>query len=1135
MSLKIVFVCAIMLMALSIASAESVSLPINSVKKPANDLVSSSGQPIDAMEAAQRAARKEDLSLLNPADNKFWQNRVYSIDDSAERSYPRGENGVVFLSDEAQLPFTYMARVQSSEDPNQYYRFSLSRYSHSVLLRAALLRKLGYFVPSPKYYKNLKIRFESEEQKEQFLKTAQETMISDFDSRGWITQNDKINHTLTFSDALLEPSENEFFDIQWGYAPDPNNPAQLPIVQRFSKYRAYRALIVPFAFVDVPESINRFANRYSSILSGHVVINHPSAESFSAATFEDVRWLLLRMKRWVKEDYRQVVLAGQFPPELNDLLTTKLMYRAENAFEQFDIQDSSISERLPSLDITSPGGLVRNGKVVREMVPGYPQRFAHGDRESPFKDGDFERYLGIRARTAAISTAMNEINKKLEVLTVEKLFENRRQTIIDRIRKHIQQKPLEPLYQDVEAWGGPVGGFNLAATRHVSTGTYYGSSAPIQMVDNISVSANLGWMMMVDGVPKVTPNFGANVQVLRDYTHVRPLMSITEGSKVEWKDLAIPWFMKSISKVLARTDLVTSNDPEKPARHPVDEFLMELRDGEVFTVTDSVTLSAYIQASSSFDVLMGIAPLGYINSISAGADGARVILRQTSFMRTKDGIQVYVRSQKTSAFGLTLDVNYFVNLLRVRASTQVSELSTDVFVIDYNPELAAYIDTNSEEPVVKDFIETRKNLKPALWSLFQSNETELLYARFKYKKFDVDHNLKTKEVRTRFLAWRLSDYNEDHTVKILYPRSEANPDLDPENEAVILFSAKRGELKGRDLMGFATGWLESLFDKFVGKGKTKVDLAGIEDPNPANLPYGKAYWRTINTEVDLSPNTTQYPNISILQHVWGGWHLSGKDFRRLLAEIDEQFRGTGLAAYRLVDPQFFHNTTAIDFYRITASLSILPSGVDRIRDLITQPDADGKKLPPQGAVGRFFRKIAMALGSKSARVHDKEMYNEVLQILGNGNQRAGEDKLKEECQARNHNKENHDTYSGTNLNGTYYECMTPWMQRLLELSRNYPKYDKKGQARWTSEVVFILDEHIPMPQLLKYLGPKNYIFLIRVNGFRSGEEDGDLEYFSNTLGDPTENFEYANGLINMYAGKTRISPIELDRTQAGFR
>ena len=228
MSFKYVWFLALSLFIVSLANAGSVSLPLKTVKKPSSDLVSNSGVAIDVGQAAAMAQKGEDLSLLNPLDNKMWQNRVYSGVEEAPGSYPQGNNGVKFLSEEAALPFTYMSRVQSTENPQLFYRLSLSRYSHTALMRAALLRKLGYYLPSPKYYRNLRLYFASEEQKAEFLKNAQESMISDFDSRGWVTQDDKKNHSLVFADAVLEPAMAEYFDIHWGYAPDPNNPDQLP-------------------------------------------------------------------------------------------------------------------------------------------------------------------------------------------------------------------------------------------------------------------------------------------------------------------------------------------------------------------------------------------------------------------------------------------------------------------------------------------------------------------------------------------------------------------------------------------------------------------------------------------------------------------------------------------------------------------------------------------------------------------------------------------------------------------------------------------------------------------------------------------------------------------------------------------
>lgn len=1141
MSLRIVLIFALSLMVLSIASAESVSIPLNSVKKPAADLLGTNGQPLDVGQAATLAGKGQDLSLLNPVENRLWQNKAQSAVDTSV-AFPVANDGVRFLSHEVQLPFTYMGRVVSKTNPNAYYRFSLSRYSHTTLMRSALLRRLGYFVPSPKFYNNLRVYFSDEAQKEEFLSSVQEAMISDFESRGWIKENNKTNHSVVFADAMLEIQTPDYFDIQWGYAPDPNNSAQLPIVQRFSRNRAYRALILPYALVDVPESVNRFSPKFGSVLSGYVVINHPAAESFSAAAYEDVRWLTRRLATLTENDIKEIVAAGQFPSELNELITAKLLYRVNNALELFNVKRAA-ALKLPSLDINSKSGLVQHGKVTQEFVPGYPQRFAHGDRETPFKEGDFARYLDTRLKSSVIVSAMGEMSKRLQVLKIQDVVSARQKTIQDRILQHIKTKPWEPLYQELETWGGPIGGFNVNAHRNITTGTYFGSNAAIQLVDNVSVSGSLGYFMALDGVPKVTPLGGANVVLLRDYTHVRPVLSIEEGSKVDWKQLLIPTFMGKLADVLEKDGLIEGKTPDDPKKQPLDAFLADLRENEVFTVTDSVALSAYLQVANSFDVLLGITPLGFLNSISLSADASRVILRQTSFMRTKEGVQVYIRQQKGNVFGLTLDGNYFINLVKVRAQLQTAQLHTDAFVIDYNPELSSLVDTDQKDKdFVKEFVETRKNLKPALLALFKHNEPELLYSKFQYKKFEIDHDLKTKELNTRVLVWKTNGYNEDHTVKIRYPKNADAPELDPKDEEIVIFSNKKGKLVGRDFLGFLTDVIAGFINFKIGGDNPQLTLDSSNDPNPANAPLGAAEWRIINTEGDLSPNPAggkAYPDVAVIQHVWGGWKMKQPEFLKLVDQIQADFKGTNLAPYRLIEKEAFANVQSIDFYRITANLSVLPQGMSRLRDLVLQPDADGKPVKPAPFLMRLMQKMSESIGGK-ARANDKELFDDMMVILGNGDHDRGLGVYTMACEAE-HNGGNANSDGGGSANtggfisGTWYDCMSSWMDKLIKLSRSYPKNDAKARVRWTTDMLWVLEEYIPLPYLLKYMKEDGYLFLVRVNGFRTGDEDGDLEFFSNTVGDPKKNFDYANGLISLFATKTRISPIELDKSLGGFK
>ncbi|MCB0370938.1 MAG: hypothetical protein KDD45_16330, partial [Bdellovibrionales bacterium] len=538
----------------------------------------------------------------------------------------------------------------------------------------------------------------------------------------------------------------------------------------------------------------------------------------------------------------------------------------------------------------------------------------------------------------------------------------------------------------------------------------------------------------------------------------------------------------------------------------------------------------------SLDVLLGMSPMNFISSLSLSGDASRIILRQTSITRTKNGIQIYVRKQKASLYGVSLDVNYFINLLKIRSQSQKTDLSTDAFVINYDPSIQDNLDVNL---VNNDFIKKnekiRENLRPVLVQLFKNNSTELLYQNFRYQKFAIDHELNTHELRTKLLWMRTSKLQEDHLVKIRYPESELYPDLNPKDEEIILFSSKKGQLVGRDLLGFAFDLFQAIINK---NSNINWQLNPDLDPNPANTPYGKSYWRLVTTEGDLS--TTQkrnYPNIATLQHVWGGWNLSQKSFFSIVDQVQDQFKNTHLAGYRLLEKENFHQVKSIDFYRITAQLSLLPGALKRITDLIVQPELKDKPKQKTVFLGTLFKKLSEALGHRS-RPEELQFFNEMMKIFGDGDYSVGLASYNHTCEEyyRQQNPENSSTMinSGYWLNGNYYECLAPWSQKLIELSARFPQ-NKKDQVKWLTEVLYVLDEQIPVAQLMKYLGAENYIYLVRINGFRTGDEDGDIQYFSNTLGDPTENIDYANGLIQLFATRTGISPIELDRTEGSFR
>ncbi len=1158
MSLRIVVACALMLIILSIATAQtadsssdgsfldirtgSVSVPLSSLKRPAADLIDNSGRPIDTMEAVAWAKKGYDLSQLNPASNKIWQNRSYPPLERPLTDYPDGEVGVRFISVEADgNHYTAFYRVQALDGSGRYWRLGVSLLSQSATMRSAMLRKLGYDVVTPRPYGRLRVTFSSPEQKQEFIDNL-ETKDMNLESRGWLLENRENSLSLVLSDAVLETQRNESVDWHWGYIPNPNSPYEeermtnLAWVEYYSKFRAYRALIVPFSLLFVPESINRYSPRLGSIINDYAILYHPLASGFASASREDIQWLLRRMYHWTEKDYREIVALAHYPDSIKELVYRLTVLRARNLYQLFQMP---IPPQLPqvSLDYTSQDGLVAKGRVTKEKVSGYPQRFTHGDRQSPFKDDDWWRYAGIRSRTALISSVLSKLNEKLQLIKMDRAADNFGQHVVSTIQNHLRNKPGQPLEKTLESWSGPLMGFNVSAARHVSTGTYYGSTAAVQLVDVVSVGMNVGYFNTFERFPQlmVTQDgrvglqrqypigmISGNVGIRRDYVHVRPVSSMEEAQNVSWADLMVPSYMNKMAKTLDSQDI-------KDFR----TFIKDLKEGEVFTITDSLEAGIAGRLSTTLESLLAFQPLSFLNTLNIGADAGRVVLRQTNIIKTRGGLQVFVRNQTSRARGVSLDVNYFINLMKLRAQNLQSEILTDAFVIDYKADWSED-HLSIEEQVEKE--DQESNLKTAVGSLLRGHGTEHLYNNFQYQKFELEHLLKTKEARSRVLFSQMIDLQEDHELKIRPPRSAEDPDRDPQQDEITLFRRKRGQLMGMDGLGFLTSTVQDVFNH--KSPKIRWDLAQPADSNPANLPFGKAYWRQVVTEKDLSGRVN---DVAMIQHVWGGWDMKRNAFFKLIDEIIAKLGLPQDAKYDLLDKNTFHNVKSVDFYRITANLSIRKSGIEKIRDLLLQPGRGHKPGDKAGFLSRLFQVLSEKLDGTKSRQADHLIMNDVMKILGDGQLERGRQVYKAQCDHYHLTKNNEIglQYTGTWKNGSYFDCLTPWADSLLNLSTKYPDgsshEDQKNQVRWATEVLYVLEEQLSMPQLLKYLGEENVVYLVQLNGFRSGDEDGDLSFISNTWGKPNDDFEEANGVFQFYSRKTDIISTEIDRSQGGFR
>ncbi|MFZ3231593.1 MAG: hypothetical protein WA160_15400 [Pseudobdellovibrio sp.] len=1107
------------------AAEPVVSIPLKTFIIPTFDLYNEKGDSLNSSDLDLLFRQGADLSKYNPEANKYWQNiKMSSIDTKLSAVMPDAVNAEVNFDNiqgayrEANL---YSITVSPKNNSNLRYGLTFGLQIHSSLTKAALLRKVGVYQESPKYYKTIKVKFVTTEVMDTFVKTAFNIEGSREDNpdylslepfqRGIISDVNNKDISLIIHGAYLEKFNAEVPSLFDGLTPVTNDSLGL-----FAKSRAYRSLVIPFVIADLGESLNFVSSQSAALRGGSVELSFSNSQYFQNLTSEaDARWMLRRMAGLTDQDWNEIVEASGYPESLKPLVKAKLMHRFKNMFDLFfdkSEQAQLFKITMPTLDITSADGYVINGSVKIQHIPGYPPNFAGDDRHSPFESGALVKYLKIKVQAAALKVALGKLKDKIN----EKFNINK--TSQEVTGYEFSNSGIHSL-GNATVVTSDVGS---NSDRIITTGTYYGSSAPIQMVDNVSMTAAVSYQHLLFEKNAIMKNYGANIGYSRDYTYVIPIQSMDEAAKAKWGPL-----IKADSKLNHIIEPLENGN--------LTPFLANLKQGEVFTITDSIGVMGRAGISHTIDNLIGFASLGQ-PSVSFSADvNKSVILRQIQFIKTEIGLQIFIRNGNALAFGLQFDADYFINLLRIRAQTTSTDLHTEAYLIKYNSELMQQFESGKLTNVSDDLQKTIDHqaaiselAKESILALIKHSNVSLIRKNFEYQRLEINHGLKTKELQTKLLWFRSTKMEEEHILTIFKPAMVAPGGGTVNNKAVQIALYSKGTLNGTDPFGFGLELLDASLRKKFAENAPSFSQSS---QNPSQMPYGKAYWRLIRSDADISQDRSfALPSVATLEHVWSGWSLPQIKLQEVIKELNDSLKNVNFTNSAVIPENVLLQTKKVDFYKITSHLTLLPSALDVIKNLILSPESDNLPTDKASFVGRLFQKLS-ELGGKKAKASDKATYNKLMKILGNGDENLGQQVYLNQCQI-NSQKD----YNYTWLNGTGYECLEPWIQELLKLSRRFPKDNSpnflRAQNRWMTDVLYVLDEKIPLAYLLNELGTKNFIYYIDFAGFRTGAKDGQPDVYTPfVLGEPEKKSDFSNGLISTISSKLNVLPSELNTSR----
>ncbi len=1125
------------LLALTLSSpalAVSVGIPTQEMGVPPVDLLYN-GREIDRDQAIDLSNGGLDLSTLQPQNSDAWTNEELPLSNASQWNYPQEGSALSFDSYMDSTERVMRSRViQGSGISSQPFQLLISLNDHRAMTTAALLRKLGYPIASPQHYNTLTVTFADNAARDEFLNNladknqacrgrwlkydAQNAIEAAAIAKDPCARKDYIEHSaaflnrpeVTLQDVVLEPAQIDTWMFHWG----------VMRAQLLKGRRSLRALLVPTVLADVQESVNLFPWEFGRLQNNYLILTHPYADQWQEATFSDLKWIARKISVLTRSDLQAIVAAGQYPDDVSALLVEKMVARQKQLAEVFSVQGPMRYDFDSRIDI----GAIKRGKATQQWYPGFAGRFAYDDPQSPLRADEIGRYFLINSLASGVGKLVEQVNHLLEVQNVADIAQShigdlRNQCIAEFNQHGFCTRPMG-------VWGGPVAGASLTADRSVITGNLYGGESKVQLVDNLGVSAMVGFFATKDGLPTIggagiQVGLLANMTVQRNYVHVRPVASMRDALRNNWGNLYVPKFMSKLANSLDPEINPSPSASPSPSGGASDgtaaastsgTFLDELKEGEMFIVTDSVAVGAKAQVGLPLAAILDVGIMGLSPRISISAGAQRAILRRTTITRTSTGLQVYLQRVNSSSVDFTFDVNFWINVFKFSASGKHSTAEAKAFL------LGNVADAD------------RKKVAIALKALLKSNNSEILEGDFAF--YALSHDMTSRVQQGSFLRWQWYSLDESHEVKIQPPRDAvAGSTINPRDFERTLFSHRLVRTNGsNDSM-----LLSSVINR-LAPGWNVLPNSGV---NPANSFLGKGQWGVWETEGEVTPGHVSSP-VTTVEHHWGGWKLARDKLLQILDGVENKTRDLNLNIPTIRRDEFM-TLRELQFYEITQKLIIYQKGMDNLQNTFFPADLSTFAEYANKDLLKRLRAVEYSDGSMNDRKFVDYCQGQGISYqapdfasmfhpreLGFGFSNGptslptwSEDSLWYPKDAFG----NHNDFDDRN-----YYCVKPWMKYFLDNRTKVPT-DPRDKIKWQANLMRQLETTLPLNKLLAIVGRDNYFYQVKVTGFSDvdasiNNENGIVDYLSDSIGTASE--QDGGGIFSDFANQTGITGYELN-------
>jgi hypothetical protein len=877
----------------TIAQTARVSLD-NNVGIPADDLLYN-GTVLRPEEARRLEIKKGKnyLSKLDPVVRRsgVWDNiNIEALDSSLDNMPITDGETVQFKS--AIKSNSGFFKFNVLTDSNKFITLYLDKKLHSTLLRKNILRKLGYKVPSIKHIPTLKVTFPNISSKTKFLSK----MLRGAEGRTsrWIDESKSTELTLFFRDIAAEDlGDEKLYNFAMGLPGGDLNS------------RAVRSLIVPYAISNVKESVNKLSWTVGRFGEGNKIelphfVEH---KNFQTTTFNDILWVANKLAKFTRDDYEEVVQKAYFPKAAEKLIVEKLISRSKHLFDLLNITydkemysfDSKVSEAPYLLD----------GKInkIDWTDHGYASEFAAGDSVSPFKD--FRFYIYSILQSIGIDSVIARANDELKAF-------NPNDARMDLARKEFDDglnhfvKTGEFMDFPVSAWTAPIANGTLIMSRNIVVGNYLGTEARVQFADTFGYAVSLGGMMGLENIDFADQVLlTASARYVKTYTHLKPLKSLKDVFKEEYKNLIVPLLKRNLSKSLRRAkrnqntseDVITEEAEQTYYSNVVKDISKILGIGESLIITEKIV--------PKFGGRAKVPLMSSGATVGLGATYEHINVKRLQILR-KDAKTIQIFDDKGYGNGIdyTISLEYLIPIIR----------------FEHKPFKGAY---NVKSYSVNLDIDPKNNPNfmdgiAGLNSIITSGSNEILNSLVEDNKNVVSSEIKAKFSdkynKFSFLFWRRQSNNG-------YTHMDVSASTGLEGEYVSYHNTERSGLN----------W-ESFTKDIIQYGLSKLsngsDLKWANDiwGNPANSIKGNASTIESHYEAQIKNKKIKEEYMSMGVR-YEGWSEGKFDLIKLMNKLNKKF------TVKLFTSEQVEKISTLYMYDIHATVNLYKNGVRALKKI----------------------------------------------------------------------------------------------------------------------------------------------------------------------------------------------------------